>query len=162
MKRLKIERQSAADRQPIAEVLPPRSKRRNPTPREEILLTRLAEGNSTSKALKAAGFHPSSTTLRNRLKPGGDLREEYANLMISKGLNPGLPLDKYKELLDATKHVTIAGEAIECRDNDIQLRAADRISEEHEKAGLKPTKLKDAEATGPQYHVHIQTVSAPS
>lgn len=154
-KRFPLECQSPANQEPIDSELP-RHRRRNPTPREEILLTRLAEGNSTSKALKAAGFCPTSKTLRTRLEPEGDLGQEYAKRMIDKGLNLDVPLDKLKSLMDATKHVTIAGEAKECADNDAQLRATDMVLKLQQNTGLAPSKRESAIST-PQMTINILT-----
>lgn len=99
---------------------------RTPRPRERRLVKALVSGEAktVSAALKLAGFHPSSQTLRNRLEPGGDLRTLVDEALDAQGLTLEFQCKKLRQSMDAKKAVVVDGEVrTYTEDNDAQLRA---------------------------------------
>lgn len=113
---------------------------RCPRPREAKLLAHLADGTarSVSDAMLKAGFNPSSTAIRERLRPGGDLREELERQLIDAGLSLPRIMQKLSAKIDAKKLVAINKEAISTDDNDAQLRAVAQVIDLHERTGKLP------------------------
>lgn len=111
-----------------------------PRPAEQRLLQSLitGEAKTLSNAMVRAGFNPTSRTIRNRLGPNGDLREQLEKAMDTAGLTLPSCLIKLKAKMDATKPLTIAGEAITTDDNDAQLRAVDMSLKLLDRAGKLP------------------------
>ena len=119
-------------------------------PREEALASLLAQGNiSVAEACRRCGFNPSSSTIRNRLKPGGDIHRWVISRMRELGLTLDVALLKVREFLDAKKEVPnpaannqgarlaamIHGEKIsptlELRDNESQRWATEQTLKLH-------------------------------
>lgn len=134
-----INSESLANQQPIDAQLPP-EKKRTPRPREQKVISALVSGESKtlSNALITAGFHPCSTTLRDRFAPGGDLRQELDKQLETAGLTVPFALQKLRAKMDATKTLTVAGDALTTDDNDAQLRATDMTIKLLDRAGRLP------------------------
>ncbi len=112
-----------------------------PRPREQKLVAILAEGTarSVTDAMMKAGINPASTAIRERLAPGGDLREQLEQAMDLAGLTLPRVLDKLNAKMDAKRLVSIGKEAIETEDNDAQLRATEQVIKLHDRAGTLPS-----------------------
>lgn len=147
-KRLKISSQSTADQQPIAGE---NDRPRVPRPREQKLIAVLADGTARSitDAMRLAKINPNSSAIRERLAPGGDLREQLDKAMTEAGLTLPITMQKLRAKMDATKPLTIAGEAIETDDNDAQLRATDMTIKLLDRAGKLPAEQESAGNSSP-------------
>jgi|KBSMisStaDraftv2_1062788.scaffolds.fasta_scaffold06274_5 hypothetical protein len=148
-KRFPLECQSPANQEPIGEQSAPIQKR-TPRPREQKIINSLISGEakSLSNALVRAGFNPTSSTLRNRFEPGGDLRAELDKNMETAGLTVPFALSKLRAKMDARKHLTVAGEALETEDNDAQLRATDMTIKLLDRAGKLPAEQEAIQGSG--------------
>lgn len=133
-----------------------------PRPRETRVITALAQGKPVSVALRDAGYHPQSTAMRNRLKPGGDLREAWANALIAANVTKERVAEVISSTLEA-KRVTYAPEApggcIEAPDHTARLGAAKLAREALQDAGELPVN-QAADAGGSQITVNILSFSA--
>jgi hypothetical protein len=101
-----------------------------------------------AEACRQAGFHPSSTTIRNRLKLGGDIHAVVVRRMRELGLTLDVALLKVREKLDA-KETVLARQITDSRDlenHSIQLDAAKTILELH---GAHPEKGEKAPPAAP-------------
>jgi len=147
-KRFPLECQSPANPEPIGERS---ATKRSPRPREQKILDSLISGeaSSVSNALVRAGFNPTSSSIRNRLAPGGDLREALDKAMQAEGLTLPFALQKLKSKMDATKTLTIAGEASTQEDNDAQLRATDMTIKLLDRAGKLPAEQGNEASSSP-------------
>lgn len=128
---------------------------KTPRPREQRMIADLVSGEprSVSNVLVRAGFNPGSKSIRNRLIDG-DLREELDRQLEEAGLTLPLAIKRLSTKLDATKRLTIAGEAETVDDNDAQLRAIDMTLKLHERTGRIPSAQESA-ASGAQITVNI-------
>jgi hypothetical protein len=129
-----------------------------PRPREQRVIQALVTGEAKtlSAAMVKAGFNPTSRTVRDRFRPGGDLREVLDQELTKAGLTLPRILGKVAAKLDARKHVTVAGEAIITDDNDAQLRATDQALRLHERAGTIPA---SSESHGPGASITVIEVN---
>jgi AraC-like DNA-binding protein len=144
-------------------------------PREEKLASLLAQGNITvAEACRQCGFNPTSNTIRNRLKPGGDIHQHVVTRMRELGLTLDVGLLKVREFLDAKKEVpnpavsnktaqlsamvnqTTVPETLELRDNESQRWAAEQTLKLH---GAYPKETKDDPNHGAGPIVAIEFVS---
>jgi len=107
-------------------------------PREVKVIEGIAEGKSVAQALQGAGFSASSTSLRERLRPGGDLAEALRVLLTAKGLTMDALIGKAKDKLDAQRRYGSGEDAVIADDNDAQLRAVEIGLRLHERAGTIP------------------------
>ena len=138
-----ISDQSAANQQPISgEMDAPRV----PRPREQVLIAALADGTarSVADAMRIARINPSSSAIRTRLAPGGDLRIALDKAMTEAGLTLPFTLNKLKSKMDATKTVQIGMDAIPIDDNNAQLRATDMTIRLLDRAGKLPAEQEQA------------------
>ena len=108
-------------------------------PREMKTLEGIVSGKSVAAALTGAGFHPSSSTMRQRLRPGGDLAEGLQVLLKSEGLTLQTLVSKTQKKLDAQRRYGSGEDAIVADDNDAQLRAVEIGLRLHERAGTIPS-----------------------
>jgi len=129
-----------------------------PRPREQRVIQALVTGEAKtlSAAMVKAGFNPTSKTVRDRFRPGGDLRGVLDQELTKAGLTLPRILGKVAAKLDARKHVTVAGEAIITDDNDAQLRATDQALRLHERAGTIPA---SSESHGPGASITVIEVN---
>lgn len=112
-----------------------------PRPREDKLIAELASGKTVSAALRAAGFHQNSTSLRQRLQPDGDLRKRLITVLKSADITSQRVANRLSSKLDASKTLTIAGNSFTQDDNDAQLRAVEQSVKLLQLAGELPTPL---------------------
>jgi len=135
-------------------------------PREEKLAALLAQGNiSVAEACRQCGFNPTSSTIRNRLKPGGDIRQRVVSRMRQLGLTLDVALLKVREKLDAreTKFFQKDGLVVETRDVEahrIQLDAAETVLDLHG-AYPKPKEEEQAKHVGPIVAIEFVSRQAP-
>lgn len=137
-------------------------------PREEKLASLLAQGNITvAEACRQCGFNPTSSTIRNRLKPGGDIHQHVVSRMRELGLTLDVGLLKVRGLLDATKEVlnpamgsnaahmaamvkeTTVPPTLELRDNESQRWAAEQTLKLHGAYPKQETKEEPGKGAGP-------------
>lgn len=146
-KRFPLECQSAANQQPISGEM---DRPRVPRPREQKLIAVLADGTARSitDAMRLAQINPSSSAIRERLAPGGDLRAQLDKAMEAAGLTLPLTMQKLRAKMDATKPLTVAGEAIITEDNDAQLRATDMTIKLLDRAGKLPAEQESLDSGG--------------
>ena len=108
--------------------------------KDAILVRALARGLSVSAAMEAAGYDRNQWRIRKRITdPDGDIRMELSSAMDRAGLTLPRALQKISEKLDATKTLTIAGDAHTQDDNDAQLRAVEQHVKLLERAGMIPS-----------------------
>ena len=121
---------------------------KSPRVREQKLLVNLVSGQarSVTDAMLKAGINPSSTAIRNRLAPGGDLRAELDKQLIAAGIDLPRILKKLSLKIDATKTISIDKQALSVEDNDAQLRAVDMAIKLTDRAGKLPAE-QEASAT---------------
>ncbi len=114
---------------------------RVPRPKEQRLVAVLADGTARSitDAMLKAGINPASSSIRERLAPGGDLREQLEQAMEKAGLTLPRILDKLNAKMDATRLINVGKQAISTEDNDAQLRATELVIKLHDRTGKLPT-----------------------
>lgn len=127
-------------------------------PREIRVIEGITEGKTVGQALSAAGFHPNSSTLRERLRHGGDMAEGLRVLLADRGLTVKTLIDKTKAKLDASRRYGSGEDAIVADDNDAQLRAVEIGLRLHERAGTLPVAPTDGHATS-QVQVIYQRIT---
>ncbi len=70
-------------------------------PREERVAQGVAAGKSISQAMREAGFHPTSRTVRDRLKPGGDIHARVVEILNQEGVTLVHAAKRLRESMDA-------------------------------------------------------------
>lgn len=132
-----IDSQSAANQRPI----PGENDRpRVPRPREQKLVAVLADGTARSitDAMRIARINPSSSGIRERLAPGGDLRDQLDKAMETAGLTIPSVLQKLRAKMDSTNTIRVGDEALSTEDNNAQLRATELTIKLLDRAGRLP------------------------
>lgn len=111
-------------------------------PREAKVIQSLVSGEAKTltAALRQAGFHPSSRTVRDAFTtPGTRQHDELVSALKAKGITVERVAGTIAEGLEANKTTTVAGEPHSQPDTDNRLRAADAAIKMLERAGeLQP------------------------